>query len=725
MPDGDVSRHSAPTPSPARGHQGRYRTSRLLVAIGVALIVGSFVATAAVLWQLRGTTVSRAEADLRRFASVLAEQTASMLRAVDLALSTLEEHPRAEADDHQKLHNELRPVMASIAQLQNMFMADAAGKVVVSARSHPPPRVAVGDREYFKAHQSGLAGPLFSPTLRNRVDGRWSIVISRRLMQRDGTFDGVIAADIDPGYLARFYAAMDLGYGAAVSFADRDGTLLARYPWVDAVGQRMPGSEMFAARVAAASTGTFRAQSPFDGATRLHGYAAVDSYPLVMVTAADIEVVLAPWRETVAMTGASVLLADGVIVALIALVVIQIRRRERSEARFRDFAGAASDWYWETGAELRFTYVSRVGRDGSVGGRHEAIGQCFRDVLLDLPGDETLRRLEADLSARVPFRDALCQIRTTYGRVRHLNLSGQPHFDESGAFLGYRGVARDITPEVEARSASAQANMRFLHAIETSSDGISFWDAQDRFVLCNQRYRYKIGRIGDRLVPGVTFEHFIWEGIRRGEIKAPPGKAAEIFERRMACHRAATGEPIELEYGDGWRLVRDQRTPDGGTLVIWTDITALKRKDAELRAAQHDATQARQQFYMAIENSYDGFALWDADDRLVLCNRKYRERAHAAAALLVPGVTFEEFLREGSRLSEMTAPGLDPDGVISRRIELHRRASGEPLEVIRGGCRHVVRDQRMPDGGCLVISTELRTAEDAVSANAADGSASR
>jgi PAS domain-containing protein len=166
-----------------------------------------------------------------------------------------------------------------------------------------------------------------------------------------------------------------------------------------------------------------------------------------------------------------------------------------------------------------------------------------------------------------------------------------------------------------------------------------------------------------------------------------------------------------MEYGDGWRLVRDQRTPDGGTLVIWTDITALKNKDAELRAAQDDAARSRQQFYVAIEHSDDGFALWDAEDRFVLCNRKYRERAGAAAELLVPGVTFERFVREGIRLSAVTSPTLDHESLIRYRLELHHRASGEPLEVIRRGGRHIVRDQRTPDGGCLVISTELRTIE--------------
>lgn len=738
MPDDGLSRSGPPPLPPARPAalrpEARHRTSRLLVGLGGLLIVASLVTTAAVLWQFRAATIADAEANLRRFAMVLAEQTVAAVQAIDVAVASLVDQPRATAEDRLTLHQQMQLVLAGIAPLQNLFVIDAEGRSVVSTRSHPPPRVSVADRAYFRTHEAGLGGPLFSPTFRNRVDGRWSIVMSQRLSRPDGSFDGIFGADIDPGHLARFYAAMDFGYGGAVLLLHRDGSLLTRYPWVDAaVGQRLPGADEFAARVEAASSGTFRADSPFDGATRLHGYAAVDLYPLVMVTAADLREVLAPWRESAIMAGLSVIAADGVIAALIAILVLQIRRREQSESRFRDFASVASDWYWETGADLRLAYVSPAGQHRAADAAQDAVGRRFEDLILRLPGDETWPRLDAELRARMPLRDVVCQVRARSGRVRHMKLSGQPRFDATGAFLGYRGVARDITAEVEARSASAQANMRFLHAIESSSDGISFWDAEDRFVLCNDRFRHGVRRASRRLVPGVTFEQFFWDGIRHGDVAAAPGKMAEVLARRMAFHRAATGEPFEMQYGEEWRLVRDQRTPDGGTLVLWTDITALKTKDEEIRAAQHDAARVRQQFYVAIEHSDDGFALWDADDRFVLCNKRYRERAGAAAALLVPGTTFETFVREGTRLTEMTSPQLDQEGLIRRRLDLHRRARGEPLELVRDGCRRVVRDQRTPDGGCLVISTELRTgdealrwlAEEAERASAGAASASR
>jgi PAS domain S-box-containing protein len=718
MPDDGFlndARRPVPPPPPVarRFFGGPYRTSRYLIWLGAALIASSLIVGAVVLWQMRAATVSRAETDLRRFALVLGEQTLAAIQGIDFALRTLMDSPRDDEQERFALHKEMKGIVATVPQVQNLFVIDKDGDNAASARSYPAPRIALADRPFFAEHKEGHEGAYFTSAFRNRIDGRWSIVMTRRLETPEGQFDGVIAADLNPAYLARFYSAIDMGPGAGIVLIDRRGTLLSRHPWIEtATGRAVPGSEALLGRLEREKTGAFLAVSPFDGVERLHGYAALDAYPLVLVTFADMDVVLAGWRQQAFVAGAGLLAADAVIAALIAILVIQIRRRERSESRFRDFAGSVSDWYWETDSDLRFTYVSRVGRGGADIAVQEAIGRTFADLIVTLPGDETWPRFEADIAVRAPFRDFLCLVRTPADRLRHVNISGRPHNDERGAFCGYRGVARDITSEVEARSASAQANMRFLHAIENSNDGIAFWDSEDRFVLCNERYRESAGRAARFLIPGVAFERYFWEAIRLGDIPVPPGKAAETLARRLERHQAGTGAPYEIEHGGEWRLIRDQRTPNGGTLTVWTDITALKTQEVELRVAQDAALHSRQQFLAAIEHSDDGFALWDRDDRLVLCNERYRRRAGASGSLLEPGVAFETFVREGIRLGEFE-PGPDGDleALVRRRLDMHRRGTGEPMEMTRLGRRHVIRDQRMPDGGCLTISTDVTRRE--------------
>lgn len=546
--------------------------SRLLIWFGVVLIVASFAAAALVLWQMRSDAIEKAQTDLRRLALSQSQQTLAALKGADLALLTVINDLKSGPSDDQARHRLLKSVVATLPQIRNLFVVDANGNARYSARSVPPPQISAASQQYFLAHKAGEAGPLITPSFRSRVDGHWSFLLTRRIEDAGGNFLGVVGADIDPVYLSKLYAAIDLGPRSGIALLTTDETMLARYPWIeDRIGSQV---ENFALHdhLEQAKIGVVRGASTTDHVDRLYGYAALDEFPVVVRTVLDTSVVLDEWWKHVYVAAIWVIGADLVIASLIAILVVQLRRREQSEARFRDFAEAASDWYWETDAGLRFTYVSRAGHGHPGFPVQDAMGRNLRELMVAQPGDELLRLLEGDMMAQRLFREVLCQVRTASGRIAHLNLSGMPRFDARGNFIGYRGVARDITAVVEERSASARANMRFLYAMEHGSNGFSFWDAEDRFVVCNELYRQRAGRSAKFLVPGVTFERFYWESLRLGDISAPPGRAAEALATRMALHRSAAGETIVHEVNRGRLLARDLRMPDGGTLIIWTDI---------------------------------------------------------------------------------------------------------------------------------------------------------
>lgn len=577
---------------PASGGPFRQRwllrsPSRTVFWFGLALIAASFAVAAAVLWEMRVEAIDKAEADLRRLALSQSQQTLAALKGADLALLTvindIKNNPSA---DELSRHRTLQSIVATLPQLRNLYVVDAQGRPLYSARSNPPPTASPTNRSYFTAHQSGERGPRLTPTFRSRIDGQWVLLLTRRLEDANGNFIGVVAADIDPLYLAKLYAAIGLGPHSAIALLTTDEVMLARYPWVEGrIGQSV---ENFALhdRLDQAKIGTTRAISISDHVDRLYGYAALDDFPVVVRTVLDTSVVLDDWWRKATLAGTWVAAADAVIVLLVALLVLQLRRREMSDARFRDFAEAASDWYWETDSSLRFSYVSRAGHGDTGFPVHDALGRNLRDLVIAQPGDQLLRQLEDDIAAQRRFREFICQVRTPSGRIAHLNLSGMPRFDGRGTFIGFRGVARDITAVVEARSASSRANMRFLYAMEHGANGFSFWDAEDRFVVCNELYRQRAGRSARFLVPGVTFERFYWESIRLGDVASPPGRAADVLADRLAHHRVAVGEAIIHEVSGRRLLARDLRTPDGGTLIVWTDLpdTAESARPAEIRS---------------------------------------------------------------------------------------------------------------------------------------------
>ncbi len=122
-----------------------------------------------------------------------------------------------------------------------------------------------------------------------------------------------------------------------------------------------------------------------------------------------------------------------------------------SEARFRDVAEASSDWIWETGPGHQLTYLSD--RFAEVMGlrREEVLGQPLSSFLSVEPSESDRKAAAFDLDARLPLRDLHCRYIDLEERVRVCRLSGKPLLDASGAFLGYRGTATDITSEVNAQ----------------------------------------------------------------------------------------------------------------------------------------------------------------------------------------------------------------------------------------------------------------------------------
>jgi PAS domain S-box-containing protein len=124
-----------------------------------------------------------------------------------------------------------------------------------------------------------------------------------------------------------------------------------------------------------------------------------------------------------------------------------------SEQRFRDFADSASDWYWETGPDHRFTthLVSEQQLDTIGVLTASRIGMMRWDFARDIEDEPEKWRLhKADLDAHRPFRDFRYRAASRDGSEIYISASGKPRFDPKGNFLGYRGVASHITASVRA-----------------------------------------------------------------------------------------------------------------------------------------------------------------------------------------------------------------------------------------------------------------------------------
>ena len=206
--------------------------------------------------------------------------------------------------------------------------------------------------------------------------------------------------------------------------------------------------------------------------------------------------------------------------------------------------------------------------------------------------------------------------------------------------------------ETEAKRAQTQLR----EAIDAISEGFALYDADDRLVICNGRYREIFGLFG---LGGSAGRDVRGARARRGRAPArrhqPGGRGSPNGSNATAIRRALT----ENRAGDGpWLTISERPTAEGGIVGVLTDITELKQRERQLGELVDRLAEARDEAMQATL----------AKSRF-LANMSHELRTPLNAVI---GIT--EMLIEEAEELRRQAPALEPPGRISARRQAPARA---------------------------------------------------
>ena len=253
--------------------------------------------------------------------------------------------------------------------------------------------------------------------------------------------------------------------------------------------------------------------------------------------------------------------------------------------------------------------------------------------------------------------------------------------------------------------------------LENMLQGVAMYDAEQRLIICNKHYAAMYGLTPEQIAPGTTVRQMFEHRLASGHYHV---KDSEGFVSSWAGDFGEVSSRIQ-ELADGRIIsVLRRRTANGGRVITHEDITErqqlssqLERQNGLLKEQDDRLRVQNLQLDAALNNMVQGLAMYDAEQRLVLCNQRYAEMYGLEAEQAKPGTPLREIIKH--RIAKGEFAGNTADQLLDQMLE--RIAGHQPAHYVShmSDGRHIaVSVQPMPGGGALTTHhdiTEQRRSE--------------
>ncbi|WP_298232193.1 diguanylate cyclase [uncultured Azohydromonas sp.] len=412
---------NAPVPCVAARELRRF--VRWLVAVNV--IVGGVLALA--IFQALNAShevhANRARNATENLVEGLKDSISAHLKLVDsallntrLALGHLRQHAPLERDE---VHRVLSEQQSLVPQMESLRVTDAQGNLLFGAGVPTAPRVNISDLDFFRRARDASSDEVFvSEPLESRINGKWIVVLARRMADTEGRFAGVVYGTLLTGHFSAMFEGMALGQHGAITLRSGSLRLVARHTPGDTgpqpVGSARVSAELAAAVKAAPAQGFFVSRTKLDGIERTNAYRRIDSFPLYILAGLATDEFFAPWRVDAA---ANIALLAALTLLLAGSSALVLRSRTRQYHAQQEVSRLVAEQALMLDSELigivrlkhrRITWVNK-GLERMFGYRaDELIGQSARifygdDQTFEEFGKLAYPHLEAGRAFRAPL----------------------------------------------------------------------------------------------------------------------------------------------------------------------------------------------------------------------------------------------------------------------------------------------------------------------------------
>ena len=267
-----------------------------------------------------------------------------------------------------------------------------------------------------------------------------------------------------------------------------------------------------------------------------------------------------------------------------------------------------------------------------------------------------------------------------------------------------------ITSEVAFGFAAADQIRLFEEAFNNLSLGVIIFDDKREVVFCNPRYMEIYGLSAEQVKPGTPTSDLIRHRLKLGlkVQETPDDYVRERVGKPVVQHTAVQ------EFADG-RIIRYTIRPmsNGGGMATHEDITereemsARLKRQYELTCEQEEKLRVRNlQFDTAINNMTQGLCFFDADHKLIVCNKRYIEMYDLPPNRVGPGTPLSEVF--DLRFEAGSTPAMTRDEYLKWRSNVTiPREPSDSIIGMRNGRTFLIRHQPMPDFGWVATHEDI------------------